>query len=128
MDALSGTFFFRASRFVDTSVGVTGEGRNDSTVTGDRGIHISDDGERRTEVLRNIGYKKRRLRLRPERLNDSLAEWVPVLDDAVIGDDLRATLDAISGTTDSGKRKAYTSSVSLPLSLCQSLLLTCTGG
>ncbi|KAJ7807053.1 hypothetical protein B0H13DRAFT_2386681 [Mycena leptocephala] len=106
----SGTFSFRASRFVDTSVGMAGEGLNDSTLTGDRGILISDDGERRTELLRNITFKKRRIHLRPDKLHDSLAEWIPVLDDDDIGDDLRATLDAISGSTDSGKRKGYTSS------------------
>jgi hypothetical protein len=91
---------------------MAGEGLNDSTLTGDRGILISDDGERRTELLRNITFKKRRIHLCPDKLHDSLAEWIPVLDDDDIGDDLRATLDAISGSTDSGKRKGYTSSVS----------------
>jgi hypothetical protein len=98
-------------------MGITGEGLSDSTITGDRGIHISDDGERRTEILRNISYKKRRIRLRPDKLNDSLAQWIPVLENEDINDndELCAALDAISGITDSRKRKAYTSSVSLYL-------------
>lgn len=106
-------FRFRASHFVDTSVRMSGEGRHDSTVTGDRGISISDDGERRKETLRNIAFKKRRLRLHPEKLDDTLAEWIPVSDDSEIGDELSSTLDSISGTpdADSRKRKAYTSSV-----------------
>jgi hypothetical protein len=65
--------------------------------------------------LRNVIYKKRRIRLRPEALNDSLAHWIPVLDDAELSEDLCATLDSISadaGTAGSGKCKTYDSSVS----------------
>ncbi|KAJ6504317.1 hypothetical protein C8R47DRAFT_1210384 [Mycena vitilis] len=104
------TFSFRASRYVDTAIGITGEDEHASTVTGDRGILISDDGARRIESLRNITYKKRRIRLRPDKLNDSLAEWIPILDDEEMGEELRAALDGISATSDSGKRKAYLSS------------------
>ncbi|KAJ6449029.1 hypothetical protein C8R47DRAFT_999334 [Mycena vitilis] len=104
----SGTLSFRSSRFVDTSVGIGGENPTESTPTGDRGILISDDGARRIESLRNITYKKRRVRLRPDKLNDSLAEWIPVLEDNELGDELRAALDEISA--ESGKRKSYTSS------------------
>jgi hypothetical protein len=109
------TLSFRGCRIVDSFMGMDGEGTEDSTRTGDRGIFISDDGERRSETLRNVIYKKRRIRLRPEALNDSLAQWIPVLDDAELSEDLRATLDSISadaGTAGSGKRKTYDSSVS----------------
>ncbi|KAJ7889257.1 hypothetical protein B0H13DRAFT_1888092 [Mycena leptocephala] len=107
------TLSFRGCHFVDTRVGMDGEGPDDSTRTGDRGIFISDDGERRSETLRNVIYKKRRIRLRPDRLNDSLAQWIPVFDDAELSEDLRATLDSISSGSDtpgSGKRKTYDSS------------------
>jgi hypothetical protein len=106
------TLRFRASRYVDTTVGMDGESTEDSTRTGDRGIFISEDGERRAETLRDISYKKRRIRLRPEGLDDSLAQWIPVLDDPNLNDELRATLDSISSEPNSGnKRKTYDSSV-----------------
>jgi hypothetical protein len=91
-----------------------GERPEDSTRIGDHGIFISDDGERRSETLRNVTYKKHRLLLRPDRLNDSLAQWIPVLDDDQLSDDLHATLDSISTdfeSPDSRKRKIYDSSV-----------------
>ncbi|KAJ7836173.1 hypothetical protein B0H13DRAFT_1652321 [Mycena leptocephala] len=89
-----------------------GEGPDDSTRIGDRGIFISDDGERLSETLRNVTFKKRRLRLRPDHLNDSLAQWIPVLGDDESSEDLHATLDSISANSpDSRKRKTYDSSV-----------------
>ncbi|KAJ7834683.1 hypothetical protein B0H13DRAFT_2369770 [Mycena leptocephala] len=105
------TLSFRASRYFDTSVGMDGEGPDDSTRIGDRGIFISDDGERLSETLRNVTFKKRRLRLRPDHLNDSLAQWIPVLGDDESSEDLHATLDSISANSpDSRKRKTYDSS------------------
>ncbi|KAJ7805542.1 hypothetical protein B0H13DRAFT_2387660 [Mycena leptocephala] len=108
------TLSFRGSRYVDAAVGMDGEAAHDSTRTGDRGIFISDDGERLSETLRNVTYKKRRVRLLPEALNNSLAQWIPVLqDDDELSEDLRATLDSISSgpeTDASGKRKTYDSS------------------
>ncbi|KAJ7142169.1 hypothetical protein C8R46DRAFT_1233204 [Mycena filopes] len=102
----------RASGFLDSSFKIDGERPNKATLVGNRGILISDDGERRTETLRNITYKKRRVRLHPNALDDSLAEWIPVVDnDAQEFDgDFQATLDSISGTEDSTKRKWYASS------------------
>jgi hypothetical protein len=96
----------------DISFGIDGERPSQSTRTGDRAILISDDGERRSETLRNISYKKRRLRLRPEKLDDSLAEWIPVADNEdEIGEELEARLDSISTSEGSRKRKMYISSV-----------------
>jgi hypothetical protein len=103
------TLNFRATRYVDTAVGMDRESTEHSTRTGDRGIFISDDGERRLETLRDVTYKKRRVRLRPDGLHDSLAQWIPVLDGSELNEELRATLDSIS--PDSRKRKIYDSSV-----------------
>ncbi|KAJ7175314.1 hypothetical protein C8R46DRAFT_1213798 [Mycena filopes] len=101
---------FRNAQYLDIAVGVEGERASDSTRVGDRGIFISDDGERRSESMRNVAYKRRRLRLRPQNLNDSLAKWIPVLEDEdELDDELRATLDSIS-SEDSRKRKFYASS------------------
>ncbi|KAJ7768842.1 hypothetical protein B0H16DRAFT_1452770 [Mycena metata] len=100
---------FRGAQYLDTAVGMKGERPHDSTRVGDRGIFISDDGESRSETLRNVTYKRRRFRLRPENLNDSLAHWIPVLDDGELDDNLRATLDSIS-SEDTRKRKFYASS------------------
>lgn len=109
-----GTIRYRSARYVDNSFRIDGETAHQSTQSGDRGILISDDGERRTETLRNITYKRRRLRLRPDKLDDSLAEWIPVLNaEDEIGEELRATLDGISSSSDAHKRKFYASSVSL---------------
>jgi hypothetical protein len=88
-------------------------------ITGDRGIFISDDGDRRAETLLNITHKKRRVRLNPEDMNDSLAAWVPVRDfDGELCEEDWAAMDAISGSSADddlarGKRKSYVSSVSL---------------
>ncbi|KAJ7035477.1 hypothetical protein C8F04DRAFT_1182381 [Mycena alexandri] len=100
---------FRGAQYLDTAVGMEGERPHDSTRVGDRGIFISDDGESRSETLRNVTYKRRRLRLRPENLNDSLAHWIPVLDKGELDDELRATLNSIS-SEDTRKRKFYASS------------------
>ncbi|KAJ7030565.1 hypothetical protein C8F04DRAFT_1263687 [Mycena alexandri] len=111
-DEETGVFSFRASRFIDTSFKVHGETAEQSTRTGDRGILISDDGEQRAETLRNITYKKRRLRLRPSKLNDSLAQWIPVPEDKTgeLNEELRATLNGISATDEGRKRKLYVTS------------------
>ncbi|KAJ7021073.1 hypothetical protein C8F04DRAFT_1195832 [Mycena alexandri] len=105
-------FRSHSTRFIDTSFKIDGEHASQSTRTGDHGILISDDGERRAETLRNITYKKRRIRLRPDKLNDSLAAWIPVQEDDpdLMDADLQATLDLISGSTEPGKRKFYSSS------------------
>ncbi|KAJ7707998.1 hypothetical protein B0H16DRAFT_1746366 [Mycena metata] len=105
-------FTFRSSRLIDTSFRIDGEQRSQATHTGDRRIGISDDGERRSETLRNITYKKRRLRLRPNKLNEPLAEWIPVLEDdpEQIDEALQHRLNSISGSDNSGKRKFYASS------------------
>ncbi|KAJ7758065.1 hypothetical protein B0H16DRAFT_1721175 [Mycena metata] len=111
----AGTFTYRTARFIDNSFRIDGEMSHQSTVTGDRGIFISDDGERQAETLRNITYKRRRLCLRPNKLNDSLAEWIPVAADGddEIAEELRATMDGISGSGNARKRKSYLSSVGL---------------
>ncbi|KAJ7173526.1 hypothetical protein C8R46DRAFT_1215455 [Mycena filopes] len=96
-------------QLIDTDIGIDGE--DAYTVTGDRGILISDDGLRRTERLYNISHKKRRLRLLPKHLDDNLAEWIPV-DDADYS--YTAAVDAVSTQAapakSSAKRKSYGSS------------------
>ncbi|KAJ7470062.1 hypothetical protein B0H11DRAFT_2238017 [Mycena galericulata] len=99
----------RHSRLVDTDTGVDGE--DPQQVTGDRGILISDDGARRSEQLHNIAHKKRRIRLEPKQLDDSLAKWIPVNDE---GDICGPEVDDISGLSREpgrpSKRKGYASS------------------
>ncbi|KAJ7913300.1 hypothetical protein B0H13DRAFT_1873982 [Mycena leptocephala] len=76
-------------RTVESFMGMDGEGIEDSTRTGDRGIFISNDA-----------------------VNNSLARRIPVLDGAERSEDLRATLDSISadaGTAGFGSRKTYDS-------------------
>ncbi|KAJ7506191.1 hypothetical protein B0H11DRAFT_2220108 [Mycena galericulata] len=94
-------------RPIDTAVGIDGEDPN--RITGDRGILISDDGRRGAERLHNVTHKKRRVRLLPERLDDNLAEWIPVNDE-----NYTPEVDDVSGVpTDEGrstKRKYYSSS------------------
>ncbi|KAJ6495718.1 hypothetical protein C8R47DRAFT_974024 [Mycena vitilis] len=80
-----------------------GEDTEDATVTGDRGIYLSADGNRRNEELLNQSHKKRRLKVKPSSLHDSLAQWIPVDNDA---DGETELLDSVS----SAKRKRYTSS------------------
>ncbi|KAJ7466765.1 hypothetical protein B0H11DRAFT_1921662 [Mycena galericulata] len=94
---------FRSARFVDSSVGMDGDDAGSSTIVGDRGIYISADGTRRTEELLNQAHKKRRLRLKPSKLRDALAEWIPVGDADV--DELSEKMDSVSS-----KRKRYDSS------------------
>ncbi|KAJ7115651.1 hypothetical protein C8R43DRAFT_1138108 [Mycena crocata] len=106
------------SQMADFSMGMDDDDSLfDSYIMGDTGIHISDDGERGTEVLHNITHKKRRLRLRPENLADDLASWIPVHEDGfdlfAQGEEDLATLYSVTGTGDAetgSKRKAYTSS------------------
>jgi hypothetical protein len=76
-------------------------------VSADRGVYISNDGLRHANTLWNVGQKKRRLT--PGKLNDPLANWVPVPDeDDGIGEDTLNDMDQVSGTQ---KRKRYESSV-----------------
>ncbi|KAJ7169179.1 hypothetical protein C8R43DRAFT_1121071 [Mycena crocata] len=107
----------RALRQTDFSFGVDDEDAFSTYLTADRGVHISDDGERGTEILHNITHKKRRVRLRPETLEDDLADWIPVndidFDLFAQGEEELATLNSISATETEetgSKRKAYTSS------------------
>lgn len=112
-DTQPGTISFRTSRFVDTHVGFDGQDPSSSRVIGDRGIFISNDGERRTERLENITHKKRRFRLNPDALDDVLANWVPLAEDSVELEDT-SKMDSVSGgvvNPDSRKRKSYKSSV-----------------
>ncbi|KAJ7165276.1 hypothetical protein C8R46DRAFT_1220409 [Mycena filopes] len=104
---------FRSSRFIDTHVGVEGKDPASSQIIGDCGIFISDDGERVTEHLLNPTHKKRRTRLNPDALDDALAKWIPVAEgDCDLSDTTR--LDSVSGgSTESKKRKAYSSSDNL---------------
>ncbi|KAJ7817577.1 hypothetical protein B0H13DRAFT_1662585 [Mycena leptocephala] len=75
-------------------------------VSADRGVYISNDGLRHANTLWNVGQKKRRLT--PGKLNDPLANWVPVPDeDDGIGEDTLNDMDQVSGTQ---KRKRYESS------------------
>ncbi|KAJ7116241.1 hypothetical protein C8R43DRAFT_1137919 [Mycena crocata] len=92
---------FRSKQVVDSCVGVDGEDAQNSTLTGDRGIYISGDGQRRTEELLNLAHKKRRIRLRPSGLKDSLAEWKPVADEDIESE----VADQITGR----KRKRFDS-------------------
>ncbi|KAJ7126593.1 hypothetical protein C8R43DRAFT_1134919 [Mycena crocata] len=105
---------------VDASMGIDDEDEFSSFIMGDKGIEISDDGEKSSETLENITYKKRRVHLRPEKLkDDEFANWVPVNDAGFVlfsqGDEELAALNSISGTGhgDEGpgsKRKTYLSS------------------
>ncbi|KAJ7431195.1 hypothetical protein B0H11DRAFT_2262218 [Mycena galericulata] len=100
----------RSSRHgIDTDTGVDGE--DPHQLTGDRGILISDDGRRRLESLHNVAHKKRRIKLVPDLLNDSLAKWIPVDDEGYThrpeADDI-SDLPQDPGT--SLKRKSYSSS------------------
>ncbi|KAJ7457084.1 hypothetical protein FB451DRAFT_602089 [Mycena latifolia] len=111
---VSGTLSFCSTKFVDACIGIDGEDSSSSHITGDRGIFISNDGERRAEHLHNITLKKRRLRLHPNRLHDSLAQWVPVADN---GDEPTEQMDSVSATgPNTKKRKTYVSS-DAPMSL-----------
>ncbi|KAJ7473868.1 hypothetical protein B0H11DRAFT_1918683 [Mycena galericulata] len=95
-------------RRIDTEFGIDNEGPQG--VTGDRGILISDDGARRSELLHNVSHKKRRVRLLPENLADSLAKWIPVDDaDYTYTEDVDS-VSAVPPGTSSSKRKDYASS------------------
>ncbi|KAK7040000.1 CxC2 domain-containing protein [Favolaschia claudopus] len=91
-------------------------------VTADKGIYYSVDGNRRKQELLNVSHKKRRLD--PRKLDDQLAEWIPVPDNDFTEEDLRAP-DVGEGETEPGaripgKRKEYTSSD--PMSLWRPLM------
>jgi hypothetical protein len=105
---------FRNSLVVDAEIGFDGEDSQNSRLTGDRGIYISNDGERHTAELFNVTHKKHQLCLLPSKLDDSLAEWIPVYEEETEPDEeARAVLAAVS----SRKRKHYDSSVSYILFL-----------
>ncbi|KAJ7437065.1 hypothetical protein B0H11DRAFT_2255628 [Mycena galericulata] len=96
-------------RDIDVDTGVDGEDPHE--LTGDRGILISDDGKRRLESLHNVAHKKRRIKLVPQGLDDSLAKWIPVSDedytDRPEADDIS---DQPADPSTSLKRKSYSSS------------------
>ncbi|KAJ7169138.1 hypothetical protein C8R43DRAFT_1121027 [Mycena crocata] len=109
--AVVGTVTFRNSKFVDTAVGVDGEGTQSSQVIGDRGIHISNDGSRRSEHLHNVSHKKRRLGLGANGLTDKLSLWIPVKSSEEENEP-SARMDRISTdpSEERKKRKSYASS------------------
>lgn len=77
----------------------------------DRGIYFSLDGQRRTEELHNVRYKKRRLE--PSALKDVWAEWIPVPDNDFTEDTALCPPEIVAhSTTILGKRKEYASTVS----------------
>jgi hypothetical protein len=90
-----------------------GFGDDNLTLTGDRGIYFSYDGQRRQEELLNISHKKRRLE--PSSLNDALAQWIPVPDEDFSEDLARNPLPDDASQTQVhgilGKRKEYVSTV-----------------
>jgi hypothetical protein len=97
---------YKASRVVDASVGFDSADPL-ADVTADRAVYISNDGLRHVDQLLNIGHKKRRLK--PDKLDDRLADWVPVDDtDVCLDPEMISNIDMVSGT---GKRKRYESSV-----------------
>jgi hypothetical protein len=110
------TFGLDQETHCDTLIRMDGHDSASSMIMGDRSILISDDGTRQAEHLHNIVHKKRRVRLLPKHLNDSLATWIPVNDS---GCEVTEAMDSITGAaTDvrpGTKRKRYTSSVGGPV-------------
>ncbi|KAJ7456847.1 hypothetical protein B0H11DRAFT_2243727 [Mycena galericulata] len=105
MSRQDGMYSFRATRIIDTDFAFDGADPV-ADVSADRGVYISNDGLRRVDELVNVIHKKRRLK--PEAVDDRLAEWVPVDDaDVELDDDTLEAMDKVSGT---GKRKRYVSS------------------
>ncbi|KAK7045173.1 CxC2 domain-containing protein [Favolaschia claudopus] len=86
------------------------------TVTGDRGIYLSFDGQHRQEELLNVAHKKRRLE--PTQLDDQLAHWIPIPDDNF---DEHEAENLPPQTTVLGKRKEYQSTKD-PMSLWRPLM------
>ncbi|KAJ6489350.1 hypothetical protein C8R47DRAFT_1071693 [Mycena vitilis] len=111
MDSTNTSTFVFGSRRGHALIRMDGGEASSTLFTGDRSILISDDGARQAERLHNITHKKRRVRLLPSRLNDSLAEWIPVNDS---GCQITDAMDSISGsgtpTARPAKRKSYASS------------------
>ncbi|KAJ7076953.1 hypothetical protein C8R43DRAFT_966146 [Mycena crocata] len=97
---------YGSTHFIDVSVGLDDENKEMSTITGDRAIFISDDGSRRKEEMQNITHKKRRVKLRPTGLDDSLASWTPV-DILEPNEEDEEIIDTLSGRP--GKRKTRSS-------------------
>ncbi|KAJ7629780.1 hypothetical protein DFH06DRAFT_1140974 [Mycena polygramma] len=83
------------------------------TTIADRGVYFSTDGRRRQVELLNVSHKKRRVN--PTDLDDSLAEWIPVPDDGLNGEE-----GAESEVVNLGKRKEYVSTKD-PMSLFRPL-------
>jgi hypothetical protein len=107
-----GTISFRSTKVIDTRIGFDGQDPSRSQITGDRGIFISNDGERQTERLDNISHKRRRVALNPTALDDALAKWVPVATNDELLD--LSKMDSVSGASmgpGDKKRKSYKSSV-----------------
>jgi hypothetical protein len=89
------------------------EGDDDLTLTADRGIYFSSDGQRREEELLNLSHKKRRLI--PASLEDQLVQWIPVPEDNFTEEEARAPLapSTLQETAQLlGKRKEYVSTAS----------------
>ncbi|KAK7045182.1 CxC2 domain-containing protein [Favolaschia claudopus] len=86
------------------------------TLTGDRGIYLSFDGQHREEELLNVTHKKRRLE--PTQLDDQLAQWIPIPDDNF---DENEAQNSIPQATVLGKRKEYQSTKD-PMSLWRPLM------
>jgi hypothetical protein len=103
----TGTLNFCRTQVVDAGVGFD-QADPFADTTADLGVYISNDGMRQAGALLNIGQKRRRMR--PEQLDDRLADWVPVDDaDLVMDAETLEQLDKVSGGE---KRKRYESSVS----------------
>ncbi|KAJ7023326.1 hypothetical protein C8F04DRAFT_1193579 [Mycena alexandri] len=97
-----GMVSLRSSRFFDTHIGAEGKDPASSQIIGDRGILISDDGERRTERLDN----------------PTGSPWPKTT--AIYQIPAKWTLSQ-GGPLDSKKRKGYASSVSIDSHLGRSM-------
>ncbi|KAJ7429660.1 hypothetical protein B0H11DRAFT_2265147 [Mycena galericulata] len=83
----------------------SGIGNPTDTLTADRGVYFSADGQRRHVALLNIAPKKRRLA--PSNLDDQFATWIPVPEDAT---DDAPPMDEPEAPGTREKRKRYESS------------------
>jgi hypothetical protein len=109
----TGTLNFRWTQMVDAAVGFD-QADPFADATADLAVYISNDGMRQAGELLNIGQKRRRMR--PQQLDDRLADWVPVDDaDLVMDAETLEQMDKVSGGE---KRKRYESSVSHRSSGC----------
>ncbi|KAJ7164597.1 hypothetical protein C8R43DRAFT_1122474 [Mycena crocata] len=101
-----GTLKFRATRIVDASIGFD-DADPLGNVFADKGVYISNDGQRRADELLNIGQKKRRID--PTTLKDAFANWIPVDDDKGGAIDA-AALDDMDRVSGADPKKRYESS------------------